>query len=582
MCITGWLTYLQHKLAAEVMTAIVFAVALGGISPTHAQDAASTPQANAERGQDSKDAGGLKVDLSFRPRMTAEEAAQIPPPPEPRGVSEEVYKERKTNANRLFVAPSAPAEGAVPRALDRETPGILQRIDGQSQIGTITPPDMAIAVSASHVVQVVNSSVAVYNKAGTLQSGFPKSLKNLFPGSTGDVGDPRAFYDWSSNRFVIVADDFSGGVMWLAASATDNPTGLWNIYSFGPWGSANCRQAGSSCADFPTLGYDDTTIYLGVTFFRSTGGLSDYILLLPKANIYAGSGFGYNFWFNLTWGGTAVDTVQPVTLLGPSEHPRAGFAINSFNINFGNGQCSGSSGCNGLVIWAFSNNLQATGSPGPEFSAVLVPTANTYHLPAQASEPGCANCIDTDDVRISGTPVYHAGVISASLNTNGRDNHSHVLWFQVHPTLNDNDPRCSGAFGNACPQIIGAQLINEDCYFCGGQGAGGSTYYGTLIPDEGGNLTMVFNYSDNNINPESAYTSRRVTQTANTMHDAGIVLCGGVTGYHQGRWGDYTAAVGDLSSPSQGYMWFSAMHVIAQGNWGTCIGRNGFTAATQP
>jgi len=89
MCITGWLTYLQHKLAAEVMTAIVFAVALGGISPTHAQDAASTPQANAERGQDSKDAGGLKVDLSFRPRMTAEEAAQIPPPPEPRGVSEE-------------------------------------------------------------------------------------------------------------------------------------------------------------------------------------------------------------------------------------------------------------------------------------------------------------------------------------------------------------------------------------------------------------------------------------------------------------------------------------------------------------
>jgi hypothetical protein len=580
MPINRFLKYLSYKSGAGVMTAMVFAAALGSISPAQAQQAGSTPQATA--GQDRKDEGGLKVDLSFRPRMTAEEATQILPPPEPRGVSEEEFMARKANASRLFAAPSAPTEaGPAPRAVTLETPG-AQVIVGQSQIGTITPPDMAIAVSASYVVQVVNSSIAVYNKAGTIQSGFPKSLKSLFPGSTGDVGDPRAFYDWSSNRFVIVADDFSGGVMWLAASASDNPTGLWNIYSFGPWGRANCRQAGSACADFPTLGYDDTTIYLGVNFFLSTGGVSDYVLLLPKANIYAGSGFGYNYWFNLSWGGTAVDTVQPVTLLSPSEHPRAGFAINSFNINFGNGQCSSSTGCNGLVVWAFSNNLQAAGSPGPEFSAVLVPTANNYHFPAQANEPGCANCIDTDDVRISGTPVYHAGVISASLNTNGRDNHSHVLWFQVHPTLNDNDPRCGGAFVNACPQIIGAQLINEDCYFCGGQGASGSTYYGTLIPDVGGNLTMVFNYSDNNINPESAYASRRATQTVNTMHDSGIVLCGGITGYHQGRWGDYTAAVGDLSSPSQGYMWFSAMHVIAQGNWGTCIGRNGFTAANQP
>jgi hypothetical protein len=576
---------LLDKLAAGVMSAIL-AVALGNLSLAQAQQAGSTPQvtadrATADRGQDRKDEGGLKVDLSFRPRMTAEEAAQIPPPPEPRGVSEQEYMARKANASRLFPAPSAPAEGAAPRAVGQETP-IAQVIVGQSQIGTITPPDMATAVSASYVVQVVNSSIAVYNKAGTLQSGYPKSLKSLFPGSTGDVGDPRSFYDWSSNRFVIVADDFSGGVMWLAASATDNPTGLWYIYSFGPWGTANCRQAGSSCADFPTLGYDDATIYLGVNFFPSAGGVNDFMLLLPKANIYAGSGFGYNYWYNLRWGGTAVDTVQPATLLSPSEHPRAGFAINSFNINFGNGQCSGSSGCNGLVVWAFSNNLQATGSPGMELSAVLVPTANTYHLPAQANEPGCANCIDTDDVRISGTPVYHAGVISASLNTNGPDNHSHVLWFQVHPTLNDNDPRCAGAFVNACPQIIGAQLINEDCYFCGGQGASGSTYYGTLVPDVGGDLTMVFNYSDNNIYPESAYASRRATQTVNTMHDSGIVLCGGVTGYHQGRWGDYTAAVGDLSSPSQDYMWLSAMHVIAQGNWGTCIGKNGFTAANQP
>jgi hypothetical protein len=439
---------------------------------------------------------------------------------------------------------------------------------------------MAVAVSASFVVQIVNSAVAVYNKSGVLQSGFPKLLSAFFPGSSGDLGDPRAFYDWQAARFVILADDFTDGVIRLAASATNSPTGSWHIYSFGPWGTANCRAAASSCADYPQLGFDDTTIYLGVNFFPSTGGVSDYMLLLPKATIYGGAGFGYNHEFNLRWGGTNVDTVQPVVPLTQSEHPRAGFAINSFNINFGGGQCT--SGCNGLIVWSFSNNLQATGSPGPEVTGVLVSTANTYSLPAQASEPGCPNCIDTNDVRISGTPIYHAGLISASLNTNGSDHHSHALWFQVQPTLNDNDPRCSGSFTNLCPQITGARLLNEDCFFCGGQGTNGSTYYGTLAPNVGGDLTMVFNYSDDNTYPESAYVSRRVTQAANSMHDAGIVMCSGATAYSQGRWGDYTAAVGDITSSQQDYVWFSGMNSIAGGNWGTCIGNNAFTTPQQP
>ena len=317
-----------------------------------------------------------------------------------------------------------------------------------------------------------------------------------------------------------------------------------------------------------------------MNFFTTTGTISDYMLLLPKADIYAGSGFGYNFWFNLSWGGTNVDTVHPVVLLAQSEHPRAAFAINSFNINFGGGQCT--SGCNGLVVWAFSNNLQASGSPGAEFSAVRVNTATTYTFPAQANEPGCANCIDTNDVRIFGTPSYHTGVISAALNSNGPDHHSHVLWFQVQPTLNDNDARCTGSFTNLCPQITAARILNEDCFFCGGQGTNGSTYFGSLASNIGGDLTMVFAYSDDHTFPKSAYVSRRATQATNSMHDAGFVMCGGAASYSQGRWGDYSAAVGDLTSLTQDYVWFSAMNSIAGGNWGTCIGSNGFTASNQP
>jgi hypothetical protein len=562
-------------------------VALGQQATTSNQSNTVVPvRAHADLGQ-AAHGPAIQVNMSDVP---AGFPRNVLPPPHPRGgMSEEEYQAAKLAAAKgLGLAPGGATGAAPANTIGRETPGASPVFLGQGNASGVAPSDMALAVSGSFVVQVVNESIAVYNKSGVLQTGFPKPLATFFPGNTGDIGDPRAFYDWNKNRFVILADDFSGGVIHLAASTTSSPLGAWNFYAINVWGTNNCRAAGSGCPDFPQLGYDDTTIYIGVNFFPGSGGISDYMLLLPKSKVYAGAGFGFNFWFNLSacepnGGGCAlVDTVHPSVPLAASEHPRAGIAVNSFNINFGGGQCRSVSGCNGLGFWAFSNNLQGgTGNPGPELSAATVLTANTYHFPASANEPGCAGCVDTNDPRISATPTYHAGEITGALVTNGSDGHAHVLWFQSRVFLNDNDARCTGAFNNTCPQITGAQMLNEDCYFCGGQGAAGSTYYGALAPNIGGDLTMIFNYSDNNFFPETAYTSRRVTQAQNTMHDNGLILCGG-SSLVRGRWGDYTANVGDSPGSSQNFTWFSGMNAISGGNWGTCIGRDGFTAINQP
>jgi hypothetical protein len=64
------------------------------------------------------------------------------------------------------------------------------------------------------------------------------------------------------------------------------------------------------------------------------------------------------------------------------------------------------------------------------------------------------------------------------------------------------------------------------------------------------------------------------------MHDNGIVLCGNASFWSGGRWGDYSAAAGDLSGT--GFMWFSAMNTTAGGHWGACIAKNGFSAINQP
>jgi len=321
------------RVALSIALAGLSIVAVGQEATTSSQSGRLLPgQGHADLGQ-----GGISAAIQVN---MADVPAGIPktvlPPPEPRsGVSKEEYNARKAQAAKgLALAPSGVKGAAPANPIGRQVPGAGPVFAGQSELGGIAPADMAVAVSPSYVVQLVNESIAVYNKSGVIQAGFPKSLSAFFGNNTGDIGDVRAFYDWNKSRFVVLADDFTAGVIHLAASATNNPLGAWHQYTFAPWGAANCRSATAACPDFPQLGYDDTTIYLGINFFNASGAVSDWVLLLPKAKIYAGAGFGYNFWFNLSWGGVLVDTVHPSVPLAGSEHPRAGLAVNSFNINF--------------------------------------------------------------------------------------------------------------------------------------------------------------------------------------------------------------------------------------------------------
>jgi hypothetical protein len=317
---------------------------------------------------------------------------------------------------------------------------------GSTGTGILTPSDMALAVGQNQVVQVVNDCIAVYDKAtGALLPGYPRSL-NAFLGFPPNnfvngaciqcVTDPRAMYDFVADRFVVIAlfEDFqsSRGFVGLAASQTNEAEAGYSVYGL---------QVGATgqCPDFPRLGQNFANdpfvgaIYIGFNLFTcSPSGFGTFIedqeFFLPKVPIYAGQGFGFNFGFNFTVGGTKVDTIQPVNVSEWGQKPRAEFAVNSFNINFGGGQCR--NGCNGLVIWSFANTLQQAGSPGPKLTAVVIPTPSNYVLPANADQPGADNTIDTGDTRISGTVQYMGGFLYPTLNT-GNGGTSAVLGWQV-------------------------------------------------------------------------------------------------------------------------------------------------------
>ncbi len=472
----------------------------------------------------------------------------------------------------------------------------LKSFAGAGENGS-TPSDMALAVGPTYVLQAVNDSILITDKNGVIQSGYPKTAQSFFGlASTTYVTDPRAFYDWGNARFVVImleetlAASGNQGYLLLAVSKTNDPRGAWYNY-----GATFQIGATGECPDYPTLGNDHTPwigsakggIYIGINQFSncsSSGSfIQNYMFLLPKTSLYTGAGYSYWAQYGFNVGGTLVDTIQPMNVTAASHNPAAEFMVNSYNLKFGGGQCS--TGCNGLVVWAISNPFGfISGGPGPEITGTTLGTTHTYKLSTGGDEPGCNNCIETLDTRISGSVQYSAGSIFGSLETqdpNFQTGENSPIWFEVHPVLGASDARCVGTYANACPVIASAALRQEDCFVCGGWASHGSAFFGTLQPDPENNLVMVYNYTSQSSYPGTAYTSRRVSYGDGLMNGAGIYLANGAAYYNQGRWGDYTATAVDLNSSLNPYMWFSGMYSDANGNWATQIGKAGYTAPNQ-
>jgi len=482
--------------------------------------------------------------------------------------------------------------------------GRINGFFGQSYKG-LDPPDMSLAVSENYVLQMVNSDLAVYDKNGNLQAGFPKDVAT-FMGQPGVfMFDPRAFYDWANRRFFILMDTWStvsgvnvGGLVW-AVSRTPDPTGGWWVYP-----TFTGYPLGSGvCGDFPTLGHDTTNwgtyatkggIYIGVNIWTTASSCtpghysfsSNGVFLLPKDALYSGAGFGYWEFNGFNVNGTVVDTLQPDNVTDRADKPSSIFLLNSYNYNWGGGVCS--SGCNDLDLWAISgpttgsviapNNPFAflQGGSGPVVTLKGVATTHTYSFPPNASAPNCTAgsgpCVDTDYTFISGQVKYHAGELFGSLNTGVSGSSPAVagpLWFDVHPITDNNG------------QLTGAENHSEDCFVCGGWPSNGSAYYATLQPDQENNVVMVFAYSTDADYPGAVYTSRRATYGDNLMDGRGTFLEPGQNAV-SGRWGDYSATGPDFTNPTRGLLWFSIVYAPTSGIWGTVVGAAQYnTAADQ-
>jgi hypothetical protein len=537
-----------------------------------------------------------EVDLSVMPEMTEVPQSVRFMPPVRMPIGEDAYRRLKEQASGLSSAPplDLPAAPAQPSEL-MDTPTAIKSFAGVGEFsagcGGFIPSDGGFAANGTYLVQVANSCIEIEKALnGTVVS---KTALNAFFGfpAAHVVGDPRALFDWNANRFIVIAEDFSvcPTILGVAVSKNSNPvTGGWFVYRVGMGGFGDFPMMGQTLQEF---GDAKGAIYLSWNLFGCTTNTSTNVVQIAgKTRAYSGAGLVGSSFSGITFGGVPLDSIQPVSVTGRGDRPRTEYLVSAANAaNPLPSFCSGST-CNGYSVLSIAHGI---GAGGPVFSGFAVSSFNaanffhflnlpTYKIPPNARQrgvPSGACLVDTGDNQIIGQAYYKSSSIyfahSAKVGTTGIGSGTHFSKFQ--PVLSTADGIATLANGGV--------LQNDVCFGCAGQGTNGSNYYGSIVPDPDGNLTMVYEFYDDNSFPSEASLSDRVSFPRGSVHDSGLFLASGLHQYCQldnqgrNRWGDYTGtAPAVVTTPTLTPFWFWGQFSDAAGNWATRKGRNGYTS----
>jgi hypothetical protein len=400
----------------------------------------------------------------------------------------------------------------------------------------LEPPDPQVAAGPVNIIEMVNQVGRVYNRSGgAVNAKF--SLPSFFNLPSGYFSfDPSVAYDAASGRFFAVMAAENGstntGLVLVAVSATSDPAGVWQRYSFTRTGST---------PDFPHFGWSDDKFVVTVNGFAPVGCSSsctftnDY-WVMDKADLLAGGTIDFAF-TTLPCTSSCFSAIQPAKSLGPtSALYMAGLptavsttTLTVFTVTGTAGAANVSAASSALTITTSSIPPDALQSGGS--------------LPCAPSPPSRI-CIGTNDNRFLG-----------------------AVWRGGHLWLSGTTGCLPDATTRACLKLIevqtsGPPAIERDLTI----GAANNYYYYPAISIMGdGTLAVVF---DNSSASEFA-SIRALTIPPGQAPEASAQLKAGVALYTGSRWGDYQGAALDPASNNR--VWVVGEYAGSGGNWSTWI-----------
>jgi hypothetical protein len=463
----------------------------------------------------------------------------IPPPVRQPGFSE--HGVGPIPLATIFAQPDPALQASVGPAV-ATTPGIGFAGVGNGDYGFVpnaAPPDTNLAVGSTQVVQWVNESFAVFDKAtGALVLG-PVPGNTLWRGfgggcETNNDGDPIVQYDKAANRWVLTQFSVSTTpfLQCVAVSTTADATGTYARYAF--------SYGNTQFNDYPKLGVWPDAYYITFNIFNNGRTFAgSKVCAYDRAAMLAGAPATQQcVQLSSAFGGLLPSDLDGATA------PPAGSP--NYLVAFGT---------NALNVWKFHvdwANPANTALTGPASLAVAAFTA-ACNGGTCIPQPGTRQQLDSLADRLMYRLAYRnrAGVESLVVNHSITAGSSvGVRWYEL---------RVAGGAVSVAQQGTYA----PDAAF---------RWMGSIAMDKVGNIALGYSKSSSTIFPSIAITGRVPGDPPGTLQAETVVKAGaGSQGRRLARWGDYSAMSVDPVDDCT--FWYTTEYLKASGtfNWSTWI-----------
>lgn len=437
---------------------------------------------------------------------------------------------RPDNPKRPIPEPAGPANNLTAGGINPFGPSnqVSARFPGISNTGA-TPPDPDIAVGPNHVVQVVNTNVAFFDKGtGAVQYADTLDNNGFFNiGATPFVFDPKVFYDQGAQRFVIVALELDNNLskLLIACSDDSNPNGVWYKYRVDSLVDLNGQ---TYWLDYPGFGYNKSAVVVtGNMFPFLFGGVFVQSLVFRKADMLVGNPMQITKFNDF-----ASFTVQPAKVMDSGPHPIFGVSRSSNTT---------------IKLFAYTNLASI---PQMSFTNIPVPLQRGFNAGAPTSGGGF---LDTIGDRVMDS-AQRDGKVYACLTIRSADNRAVVRWYEVNPKT---WPFAGG------PELVQSGDIDT--------GTPNFTYMPAINVNLAGAVSLIFTESNENIAPRTLIASRQAGDPPGTLGTP-IVIDTSTVGPNPGgvnRWGDYFAV--EVDPVDNLTFWGNAERLGPGASWQTII-----------
>lgn len=474
---------------------------------------------------------------------------------------------KKSPPPRKNARPTKTVRPTVELLEDRCVPAVtlLSGIDGLDFASTQdgAPPDTIAAAGPSHIVEMVNTDIAIYTKVGS--QVFHQDLGQFFASvqSGNALSDPFVMYDEQAQRFVIGVLDLSvsffGTVssdrLLFAVSDSSDPTADTNGdgKAFTEMHSIDLTgPSGSVFADYPRVGWNADGYAISFNMF-TTGFFASYshasVLMVDKASVTDVNNASFTFRLSDVPGGVTHATLAPATMHGSiastSGSPQPMYFVEEKL------DANGNPVGNAVRVVTGTNLLT---SPAFQFTDVSVAG---YTTPPSATQKGTNALITTNDSRILNAEWRNNQLAAAQAVGIAGDSQAHARWYLFDTS--------------SVPTLSQQGTI--------GVGSGSNSYYPSIALDSGGDLGMTYIQSSANEYLSMYITGRSPTDPAGTMQTA-VLAKAGEAPYSASfdsspyRAGDYSGITVD---PVDGSFWAANEYgktpnpIDTRANWGTFI-----------